>query len=73
MDGPHAMTTRYAKIAMTLALAAFAFLAMLNNLTDYGSNFAFVRHVLSMTPCSPTTANCTAPSTPLGSGTRLMP
>lgn len=42
------MTTRYAKIAMTLALAAFAFLAMLNNLTDYGSNFAFVRHVLSM-------------------------
>ncbi|EIM72797.1 hypothetical protein A33O_18179 [Nitratireductor aquibiodomus RA22] len=42
------MTSRYAKIAMTLALAAFAFMVTFNNITDYGSNFAFVQHVLSM-------------------------
>lgn len=39
---------RTAKIGMTACLAAFAFLVCLNNLTDYGDNFAFVRHVLSM-------------------------
>ncbi|MDD0981956.1 DUF2165 family protein [Pseudomonas shahriarae] len=42
------MTTRYAKIVLTLMLAAFAALVAFNNLTDYGSNFAFVKHVLSM-------------------------
>lgn len=42
------MTSRYAKIAMTLALAAFAFMVTFNNITDYGSNFAFVQHVFSM-------------------------
>ncbi|EKF17257.1 DUF2165 family protein [Nitratireductor pacificus] len=42
------MTSRYAKIVMTLALAAFAFMVTFNNITDYGSNFAFVQHVLSM-------------------------
>ena len=42
------MTTRYAKILMVLSLAAFAFMVTFNNLTDYGSNFAFVQHVLSM-------------------------
>ena len=42
------MTARYAKIVLTLSLAAFAFMVTLNNVTDYGSNFAFVRHVLSM-------------------------
>ena len=42
------MTARYAKIIMTLALAAFAFMVTFNNITDYGSNFAFVQHVLSM-------------------------
>ncbi|MEQ9179939.1 MAG: DUF2165 domain-containing protein, partial [Nitratireductor sp.] len=42
------MTARYAKILMTLALAAFAFMVTFNNITDYGSNFAFVQHVLSM-------------------------
>src|SRR5918994_6470166 len=43
-----AMARRYAKILMVLALAAFAFLVTFNNITDYGSNFAFVQHVLSM-------------------------
>ncbi|MBW1248447.1 DUF2165 domain-containing protein [Pseudomonas tolaasii] len=42
------MVTRYAKIALTLSLAAFACLVAFNNITDYGSNFAFVKHVLSM-------------------------
>jgi predicted small integral membrane protein len=42
------MARRYAKILMVLALAAFAFLVTFNNITDYGSNFAFVQHVLSM-------------------------
>jgi len=42
------MVTRYAKILMTLALSAFAFLVTFNNITDYGSNFEFVKHVLSM-------------------------
>ncbi len=42
------MTARYAKIVMTLALAAFAFMVTFNNITDYNSNFAFVQHVLSM-------------------------
>lgn len=41
-------TTRLAKILMTLALGLFAFMVSFNNLTDYGSNFAFVQHVLSM-------------------------
>ena len=42
------MTRRYAKILMTFALAAFCFLVTFTNITDYGSNYAFVQHVLSM-------------------------
>lgn len=33
---------------MVLALAAYALMVTFNNITDYGSNFAFVQHVLSM-------------------------
>jgi len=33
---------------MTACLAWFALLVAFNNLTDYGSNFAFVQHVLRM-------------------------
>jgi predicted small integral membrane protein len=33
---------------MAGSLAAFAFLVTFNNITDYGSNYAFVQHVLSM-------------------------
>ena len=50
------MTARYAKIAMTLALAAFAFLTVFNNVTDYRSNFNFVQHVLSMDTTFPDNA-----------------
>lgn len=50
------MMVRYAKIIMVLALAAFAFLVTFNNITDYGSNFAFVQHVLSMDTTFPDNA-----------------
>ncbi len=39
---------RLAKIVMVAGLALFALLVCVNNLIDYGSNFAFVQHVLSM-------------------------
>lgn len=42
------MYVRYSKITMVLSLAAFALLVAFNNLVDYGSNFAFVQHVLAM-------------------------
>lgn len=42
------MIWRLSKIVMCLCLAAFAFLVAFGNITDYGSNFAFVQHVLSM-------------------------
>lgn len=42
------MTERYAKIVMVSVLAAFAFMVTFNNVTDYGANYAFVQHVLSM-------------------------
>lgn len=42
------LMTRCAKVAVTAALALFAALVAFNNLTDYGSNFAFVHHVLAM-------------------------
>lgn len=39
---------RVAKLVMTGSLAAFGLLVSFNNLTDYNSNFMFVRHILSM-------------------------
>jgi predicted small integral membrane protein len=39
---------RAAKIAMVAAIALFATLVVFGNITDYGTNFAFVQHVLSM-------------------------
>jgi predicted small integral membrane protein len=42
------LVIRLAKILMTAALAAFAFIVAYDNLIDYGSNFEFVKHVLSM-------------------------
>lgn len=42
------MALRFSKIVMCLCLAAFAFLVTFGNITDYGSNYAFVQHVLSM-------------------------
>ena len=42
------LITRAAKIVMVVAIAAFANLVAFGNITDYGTNFTFVRHVLSM-------------------------
>ncbi len=39
---------RAAKVALVAAIALFASLVAFGNLTDYGTNFAFVQHVLSM-------------------------
>ena len=39
---------RAAKIAMVAAIALFATLVAFGNITDYGTNLAFVQHVLSM-------------------------
>jgi predicted small integral membrane protein len=39
---------RYCKIVMVLGLSAFCFLVTFNNITDFNSNFEFVKHVLSM-------------------------
>ena len=39
---------RLAKIAVVAALACYALLVAYNNVVDYGSNYEFVRHVLSM-------------------------
>ena len=42
------LTVRLAKIVMVAALGAFAFIVTYDNIVDYGSNYEFVRHVLSM-------------------------
>ena len=42
------MITRLAKAAIVAASAFFLVLVVFNNVTDYGSNFGFVHHVLSM-------------------------
>ncbi|TVP80399.1 MAG: DUF2165 domain-containing protein [Puniceicoccaceae bacterium] len=40
---------RLCKISLVLSAGFFLFLVVLNNLTDYGSNFLFVENVLGMT------------------------
>jgi predicted small integral membrane protein len=42
------MLIRLAKIAMIAALAAFAAIVTWDNIFDYGTNYEFVKHVLSM-------------------------
>jgi predicted small integral membrane protein len=42
------MTLRAAKVLLVLAVALFYSLVVFNNITDYGSNYEFVRHVLMM-------------------------
>jgi predicted small integral membrane protein len=42
------MIERLSKIALLAAVALFMALIAFNNITDYGSNFDFVQHVLSM-------------------------
>jgi predicted small integral membrane protein len=42
------LVTRLTKIAMIAALAVFALIVAYDNIIDYGSNYEFVKHVLSM-------------------------
>jgi predicted small integral membrane protein len=42
------MITRVAKVLLMAGIGVFYTLAVLNNLTDFNSNYQFVRHVLSM-------------------------
>lgn len=48
------MAIRYSKFLLTAAIALFASLVAFGNITDYGSNFAFVQHVLRMDTIFPT-------------------
>ena len=48
------MITRYSKVLLVCAIALFASLVAFGNMTDYGSNFAFVHHVLLMDTIFPT-------------------
>ena len=47
------LITRYAKIVMSLVLAAFCLLVTFDNITDYGTNSLFVQHVMSMDTAFP--------------------
>ncbi len=47
---------RLSKLLMVAGLAGFALLVAWNNVVDYGSNFAFVAHVLSMDTTFPDNA-----------------
>ena len=40
--------TRLARIALASAVALYLAIVVLNNVTDYGTNYAFVQHVLAM-------------------------
>jgi predicted small integral membrane protein len=50
------ISTRLVKAAMVAATAVFALLVAINNLVDYDSNYAFVRHTLSMDTTFPDNA-----------------
>jgi predicted small integral membrane protein len=50
------VATRVAKTAMVASTAAFALLVAVHNLIDYGTNYQFVRHVLSMDTIFPDSA-----------------
>jgi predicted small integral membrane protein len=42
------VVTRLAKVGVTAALAGYGLIVAYDNVVDYGSNYEFVRHVLSM-------------------------
>ena len=44
----HVMALRVSKAVLVFAIALFYTILVLNNITDYGSNYDFVRHVLMM-------------------------
>ena len=50
------LIVRFAKVALVAAVAAFALIVTYDNIVDYGSNYEFVRHVLSMDTTFPNNA-----------------
>ncbi|MBF9234909.1 DUF2165 family protein [Microvirga alba] len=46
---------RFSKVTMVAAMALFAGLVAFGNMTDYGTNFVFVQHVLAMDTVFPET------------------
>jgi predicted small integral membrane protein len=44
----HVIALRVSKTVLVFAIALFYTILVLNNITDYGSNYEFVRHVLMM-------------------------
>src|ERR1700684_2788354 len=44
----HVMALRVSKAVLVFAIALFYTILVINNITDYGSNYEFVRHVLMM-------------------------
>jgi len=44
----HVMTFRVSKAVLVFAVALFYTILVLDNITDYDSNYQFVRHVLMM-------------------------
>jgi len=44
----HVMALRVSKAVLVFAIALFYMILVLNSITDYGSNYEFVRHVLMM-------------------------
>jgi len=49
------MLIRLSKLAMVAAIAALFSVVAFGNITDYGTNYAFVQHVMSMDTLFPTT------------------
>ena len=49
------MLIRLSKLAMVAAVAALFTVVAFGNVTDYGTNYAFVQHVMSMDTLFPTT------------------
>ncbi len=50
------MTIRYSKLLLVAAMAFYVSLVAFGNITDYGSNLAFVQHVLAMDTVFPESA-----------------
>ncbi|HWK37909.1 MAG TPA: DUF2165 family protein, partial [Hyphomicrobium sp.] len=48
------MVIRTAKVLLVLMIGLFSLLVGLDNIVDYGTNYAFVQHVMSMDTVFPT-------------------
>ncbi len=58
----HVMELRVSKAVLVFAIALFYTILVLDNITDYGSNYEFVRHALMMDSTLPGTTSCGARS-----------